>query len=252
MLCGLKITGIFQSTLPARGATLFALSSTLRCDNFNPRSPHGERPSSSSQSFRIPSNFNPRSPHGERRESGRIRRGCCLFQSTLPARGATTFVVHAQKSNISIHAPRTGSDALYFPRIAFARYFNPRSPHGERPSGQPEPPAASNFNPRSPHGERRSARTSPDVTFPFQPTLPARGATLEGDSRDRGPGHFNPRSPHGERPTIQRYTEYLGEFQPTLPARGATRMLDNQIARTFISTHAPRTGSDATAAAYLS
>ena len=57
----------FQSTLPARGATLFALSSTLRCDNFNPRSPHGERPSSSSQSFRIPSNFNPRSPHGERR-----------------------------------------------------------------------------------------------------------------------------------------------------------------------------------------
>ena len=144
------------------------------------------------------------------------------FQSTLPARGATTFVVHAQKSNISIHAPRTGSDALYFPRIAFARYFNPRSPHGERPSGQPEPPAASNFNPRSPHGERRSARTSPDVTFPFQPTLPARGATLEGDSRDRGPGHFNPRSPHGERPTIQRYTEYLGEFQPTLPARGAT------------------------------
>ena len=286
----------FQSTLPARGATPLFFQHLHRHRDFNPRSPHGERPNyvltlveacafqstlpargatrrAGLQPHRVrisihaprtgsdrgnpafrPSyrNFNPRSPHGERRESGRIRRGCCLFQSTLPARGATTFVVHAQKSNISIHAPRTGSDALYFPRIAFARYFNPRSPHGERPSGQPEPPAASNFNPRSPHGERRSARTSPDVTFPFQPTLPARGATLEGDSRDRGPGHFNPRSPHGERPTIQRYTEYLGEFQPTLPARGATRMLDNQIARTFISTHAPRTGSDATAAAYLS
>ena len=36
----------------------------------------------------------------------------------------------------------------------------------------------------------------------------------------------------------------MNTFQPTLPARGATRMLDNQIARTFISTHAPRTGSD--------
>ena len=254
----------FQSTLPARGATLLVnglwhdqiFQSTLPA-----RGATGER-AHTARMLLI-------SIHAPRTGSdGALKKlfPSLLFQSTLPARGATTFVVHAQKSNISIHAPRTGSDALYFPRIAFARYFNPRSPHGERPSGQPEPPAASNFNPRSPHGERRSARTSPDVTFPFQPTLPARGATLEGDSRDRGPGHFNPRSPHGERPTIQRYTEYLGEFQPTLPARGATdgraaertgvrfqptlpargatRMLDNQIARTFISTHAPRTGSD--------
>ena len=210
----------FQSTLPARGATLLVnglwhdqiFQSTLPA-----RGATGER-AHTARMLLI-------SIHAPRTGSdGALKKlfPSLLFQSTLPARGATTFVVHAQKSNISIHAPRTGSDALYFPRIAFARYFNPRSPHGERPSGQPEPPAASNFNPRSPHGERRSARTSPDVTFPFQPTLPARGATLEGDSRDRGPGHFNPRSPHGERPTIQRYTEYLGEFQPTLPARGET------------------------------
>ena len=250
---------------PRTGSDTACWATAPSRSNFNPRSPHGERPGESSISSQL-SQFQSTLPA---RGATLLVNGLWhdqIFQSTLPARGATTFVVHAQKSNISIHAPRTGSDALYFPRIAFARYFNPRSPHGERPSGQPEPPAASNFNPRSPHGERRSARTSPDVTFPFQPTLPARGATLEGDSRDRGPGHFNPRSPHGERPTIQRYTEYLGEFQPTLPARGATdgraaertgvrfqptlpargatRMLDNQIARTFISTHAPRTGSD--------
>ena len=211
---------LFQSTLPARGATYLLTrmvvsplisihaprtGSDTACwatapsrSNFNPRSPHGERPGESSISSQL-SQFQSTLPA---RGATLLVNGLWhdqIFQSTLPARGATTFVVHAQKSNISIHAPRTGSDALYFPRIAFARYFNPRSPHGERPSGQPEPPAASNFNPRSPHGERRSARTSPDVTFPFQPTL---------------------------------------------PARGATRMLDNQIARTFISTHAPRTGSD--------
>ena len=189
-----------------------------------------------------------------------------LFQSTLPARGATTFVVHAQKSNISIHAPRTGSDALYFPRIAFARYFNPRSPHGERPSGQPEPPAASNFNPRSPHGERRSARTSPDVTFPFQPTLPARGATTDGDAqapprkisthaprtgsdgiRGRKQLHqkqFQPTLPaRGATPPIRGFVKALA-FQPTLPARGATRRQQLIYHRLCISTHAPRTGSD--------
>ena len=33
---------------------------------------------------------------------------------------------------ISIHAPRTGSDGSTQYRIAFTRYFNPRSPHGER------------------------------------------------------------------------------------------------------------------------
>ena len=51
------------------------------------------------------------------------------FQSMLPARGAT-----ARQNGgfydlqISIHAPRTGSDNIRGPR----RYFNPRSPHGER------------------------------------------------------------------------------------------------------------------------
>ena len=33
-------------------------------------------------------------------------------------------------------------------------------------------------------------------------------------------------------------------FQPTLPARGATLALDILQRRAFISTHAPRTGSD--------
>ena len=83
--------------------------------------------------------------------SGRALR----FQSTLPARGATELLIqssdelqisiHAPRTGsdivynstfvfcfISIHAPRTGSDSIH-PCTSFRRaYFNPRSPHGER------------------------------------------------------------------------------------------------------------------------
>ena len=58
--------------------------------------------------------------------------------------------------------------------------------------------------------------------------------------------HFNPRSPHGERqPLEQSGGIIMSKFQPTLPARGATQagLRLWQVAQ--ISTHAPRTGSDA-------
>ena len=78
------------------------------------------------------------------------------FQPTLPARGATHSVYGARVfGDISTHAPRTGSDSTNFstdgngkisthaPRTGsdyngnikrgVAQYFNPRSPHGERP-----------------------------------------------------------------------------------------------------------------------
>ena len=80
------------------------------------------------------------------------------FQSTLPARGATSwdYISEAYGAYISIHAPRTGSDAygndnteggkvfqstlpargatLSGWTYGAGRYFNPRSPHGERPA----------------------------------------------------------------------------------------------------------------------
>ena len=123
-------------------------------------------------------------------------------------------------------------------------YFNPRSPHGERQSQQPVELRLSYFNPRSPHGERH--------------VLWCRLVIRQ---------DFNPRSPHGER--LQR--DYHGAldivFQSTLPARGATLQTaaDFQDSRNFnprsphgerqyaggtkacarcISIHAPRTGSD--------
>ena len=126
--------------------------------------------------------FNPRSPRGERLQILHPALAQSAFQSTLPARGATTCV--------------SVIDSDY-------RDFNPRSPRGERPRLRLAPdtsigfqstlPArgatmyaelvqwqSTNFNPRSPRGERRlTKRKSPKQS-----------------------GNFNPRSPRGERRMI--------------------------------------------------
>ena len=217
----------FQSTLPARGATLRADGSKSGYTHFNPRSPHGER-----QVILI------------------VWACASLFQSTLPARGATHqgVLCRCKVRKISIHAPRTGSDDCPQPADSHGSHFNPRSPHGERRSrGCSRRRSAAHFNPRSPHGERRQGARKASVrgyfnprsphgerpcppggeTPPttFQSTLPARGATLIENFRKtaktfqstlpaRGatgahgctwlqPRYFNPRSPHGERPDRQ-------------------------------------------------
>ena len=57
--------------------------------------------------------------------------------------------------------------------------------------------------------------------------------------------YFNPRSPHGERQHSPKAYQRVYIFQPTLPARGATQFnFYGQQAYQYISTHAPRTGSD--------
>ena len=257
--------------------------------NFNPRSPHGERPdpapgtATPEISIHAPrtgsdaltvsiwkpkTHFNPRSPHGERPFFRHVYRICGLsFQSTLPARGATLVVsVGMLVWIISIHAPRTGSDGEQVRLIHAPFYFNPRSPHGERPAVfrcrascdafQSTLPARgatvtisisfsppSHFNPRSPHGERPAAGISGRCQTRFQSTLPARGATwmvlwmlfaLQFQSTLPARGATNAVSPEGN----------LILFQSTLPARGATAAGTKRGHEQTISIHAPRTGSD--------
>ena len=189
------------------------------------------------------------------------------FQSTLPARGATRGTVSCGCNRIiSIHAPRTGSDARLVWSSSTSRNFNPRSPHGERLPRFRKRQVLRNFNPRSPHGERQYHRRNrpgqqisihaprtgsdkaraqaPSPVRTFQSTLPARGATLTLDVRVAGNEHFNPRSPHGERPygDLEKYSD--NPFQSTLPARGATSFSSKSNCSRQISIHAPRTGSD--------
>ena len=137
--------GLFQSTLPAWGATPCRRSSRTTSTNFNPRSPRGER-RRSAMSMRGRWNFNPRSPRGER-------------PSALEYLGADL--------DISIHAPRVGSDEPCSSDAISIGDFNPRSPRGERLRRARPFLRILNFNPRSPRGER-----------PAQPRLLCRGRQI--------------------------------------------------------------------------
>ena len=145
---------IFQSTLPLRGATGAVECFDDYCANFNPRSPYGERQPAS---FKMSRNFyfNPRSPYGERRPNRPPPCAVRRFQSTLPLRGATCCLRRKETACIiSIHAPLTGSDLIYVCTYYEFRYFNPRSPYGERLTKAPTGGVEIDFNPRSPYGER--------------------------------------------------------------------------------------------------
>ena len=148
-------------------------------------------------------------------------------------------------NNISTHAPRTGSD-----------------------NGREHGLFIEIFQPTLPARGATDIDNKLQVAFTFQPTLPARGATADvfapsfgicisthaprTGSDDTGRGgitpkeEFQPTLPARGATSLWAGTPQPSGFQPTLPARGATNARHNQIARTFISTHAPRTGSDNT------
>ena len=167
----------FQSTLPARGATVcFSLSikRTLisihaprtgsdgcrtacvsSAQNFNPRSPHGER-LWDKIFYSWLSYFNPRSPHGERQQS--------------------------------------------IQRVRRCNDFNPRSPHGERHLRHCQLSLLyGDFNPRSPHGERRGQNLTTNPSAGISIHAPRTGSDFDAHVLTSSEQNFNPRSPHGER-----------------------------------------------------
>ena len=146
--------GRFQSTLPARGATFAPCSKniSLAISIHTPREGSDNRPRE--RLFRLPISI-----HTPREGSDR---------TAANSNGA---------GYISIHTPREGSDA----KFRYAHYitfdFNPHSPRGERRPMAAVMPKIVNFNPHSPRGERPLTPTAPAMSNRFQSTLPARGAT---------------------------------------------------------------------------
>ena len=153
------------------------------CSSISILAPRMGSDDAAKQSPRSVPHFNPHSPHGERPRARSLSREYVLFQSTLPAWGATeqkngrnytsNISIHASRMGsdsfsfsslvsfhisihapawgatnfflllytvccISIHAPRMGSDQGLSAAMGEPRYFNPRSPHGERPAHQSE------------------------------------------------------------------------------------------------------------------
>ena len=122
---------------------------------FNPHSPQGERQSSSLLcvvlhyiSIHAPrrgsddhfflhtrrkQNFNPRSPQGERPSACRSSWKPAIFQSTLPAGGATRpNILTLKRNKFQSTLPSGGATADGQPLCPLVYNFNPRSPQGER------------------------------------------------------------------------------------------------------------------------
>ena len=136
LTCPRASSNPFLSTLPARGATSTSSpsfsdyiyisihapregsdprtrSGWLHPPHFYPRSPRGERPPTLPCRPRL-AYFYPRSPRGERPAGWQIKEANKIFLSTLPARGATHYLQNKRRrTEISIHAPREGSDGFH-------------------------------------------------------------------------------------------------------------------------------------------
>ena len=146
--------------------------------------------------------FNPRSPHGER---------------------LLTFVARAQESNISIHAPRTGSDA------AASSVCHPDkeiSIHAPRTGSDGDPGFYESWD---------------EI---FQSTLPARGATEDGQRHDA----HQPISIHAPRTGSDQRIQIKTGLVPIsihAPRTGSDGLSPGTGGPHEISIHAPRTGSDA-------
>ncbi len=213
--------------------------------------------------------FNPRSPCGERPyetiDPGAFD-GISIHAPRVGSDGRQDFrqlVHHA----ISIHAPRVGSDARYRLIRVQMHHFNPRSPCGERRQLGQRPAHSQPISIHAPRvGSDSWSTRHPGRFSGFQSTLPVWGATNGVYAKLDRLEHFNPRSPCGERQQHWRYIQSCRRFQSTLPVWGATTRWAvcaagwqfqstlpvwgattsnySMVGLQNISIHAPRVGSD--------
>ena len=160
---------------PRGGSDPLQRSFRPSCRRFNPRSPWGERLGRHNQSQYQVCEFQSTLPVGGATPQGLNDTKQGLFQSTLPVGGATSFGrSFCCCGQVSIHAPRGGSDNR---SVAFH-----------------SPPT--DFNPRSPWGERRLGASFLALSLIFQSTLPVGGATIFFPG-DRMTFHISIHAPRG-------------------------------------------------------
>ena len=158
-------------------------------------------------------------------------------------------MVYRDATPISIHAPRVGSDSMRMQENGTQKTISIHAPRvGSDLPGVVIIEGAFDFNPRSPCGERPSGQRTNRRNGLFQSTLPVWGATAQSRKyRDNNrisihaprvgsdadleaaydSGHdFNPRSPCGERPPV--HLECFADFyfNPRSPC-GERRQLWN-------------------------
>ena len=237
----------FQSTRPARGATIEKLADMLETD-ISIHAPREGRDFYCLYTVGLMYYFNPRAPRGARPvfsfsvyprrgfQSTRPARGATgyptttwllyyrLFQSTRPARGATKPVFSLfEMRTISIHAPREGRDLHEAAEHVVPHVFQSTRPaRGATPCTTGATSAAGFQSTRPARGATHSSRLGCACSSSFQSTRPARGATCRENQACPCQPYFNPRAPRGARRHLLHRRQQTTLFQSTRPARGAT------------------------------
>ena len=127
-------------------------------------------------------------------------------------------IADAQQRCISIHAPRGGSNCFRC-QAYFLLHISIHAPRGgSNHVLQPGSAVLLDFNPRSPWGEQPWSRLGkPCMAQIFQSTLPVGGATEHRHCCENAVMYFNPRSPWGEQlPALGHISDAL-DFNPRSP-----------------------------------
>ena len=242
-----QISYSFQSTLPVRGATDWRCCCRNWIDNFNPRSPCGERlhivvrrhprrlisihaPRAGSDPFPQPAhtdraNFNPRSPCGERLER--------VF-----------YIISLTR--ISIHAPRAGSDIRTVCHRRVSAGFQSTLPVRGATIDQDKFVSSTIISIHAPRAGSDIYTLTPDIwATRISIHAPRAGSDWVALLYSPLSGYFNPRSPCGERriADLDRRTRQ-SHFNPRSPCGERRNHLLSFQSWLHISIHAPRAGSD--------
>ena len=238
--------------------------------DFNPRSPDGERRAPPRRHSRTGGYFNPRSPDGERLAIW-SRIDCNTDISIHAPRMGSDGHQHVLRNHhhhISIHAPRMGSDHLPSCGVLAQVGISIHAPRMGSDARAPRCGIAAEFI--SIHAPRMGSdwvvSSMPWMGPVFQSTLPGWGATRRLPDASRPATYFNPRSPDGERPSCARGCRASWYFNPRSPdgerrvtlsrvigvsnfnprspdgERPEAHRRERHLRR--ISIHAPRMGSD--------
>ena len=150
----------------------------------------------------------------------------CKFQSTLPVRGATglDLDIAVPLLEISIHAPREGSDDGSTPRRFIADTISIHAPR---------------------EGSDGFHTNKEDVALLFQSTLPVRGATASSGDWEPYPSRFQSTLPvRGATPPYRR-PQRIPSISIHAPREGSDESDSwEYVPKMIISIHAPREGSD--------
>ena len=168
---------MFQSTRPARGATLFGVASMGVFVFQSTRPARGAT------------------------LTAKAIKAAKKFQSTRPARGATLCPgTVGRDGSVSIHAPRAGRDLWAPARMDSLECFNPRAPRGARRQQIQQNWTVFGFNPRAPRGARRAIRVLAGQLGVVSIHAPRAGRDSTASPTDLPIRSFNPRAPRGARP----------------------------------------------------